>query len=267
MALWVADGKRGVIRLGAGETKTLGPPGEALCVLNGRLFCAGCARCVCRGIRDGKALLDFPLPGGVCALCPLGGMVCALSSEADSLSAFSPETGQLLFTAPAGVYPRDLCLSPCGRYAAVAGGAAGEVLIFDGGLHCVRRHRLPGAPCAVCFLPRALAALCAVGDGELSARLMLISPRGVVEEVFACPQVPCSLCALSGGRYLVGCHGAVYHFRGDGQLTGRTPCAYPCRMRPLRQGGMICDACSGSVLSADGQPMYQGEEPWDAVVI
>ena len=76
-----------------------------------------------RKIKDhggiGEALFDFPVPPGVCALRLFRGMICALSTEADSVSAYDPDTGQMLYAAPAGTYPRDLCAG--GRWLAAAG--------------------------------------------------------------------------------------------------------------------------------------------------
>lgn len=265
MKTWVADAQRGLKLLEGNVCRHLGPPGCALCAGNGRIYCAGEARCGCFDRRTGNALFDFPLPGGVCALGAAGDKICALSSDADSISAFRAQNGELLFSAPAGVYPRDFSVSPCGRYLAVAGGAAGEILLYDDMLQCRLRCRIAGIACGVAFLPRALAALCAVGEGELSARLMLISPRGVAEEAFFCPLPPCALCALPGGQCLIGCHGAVYCLRPDGKIVPRLSCAYPARIRPGRGSALICDSWQGEILLPDGSCLYRGGEPADAL--
>lgn len=266
MKIWVADGTRGLMRQSGGEWRRVGPPGNTVCPWGRQIYCSGQTRCVCLDQESGAERFDFPVPTGVCALAPLGRMICALSADADSLSAFCPHTGELLFSSPAGSYPRDLCVSPCGRYVAVAGGAAGEILLFDETLSCIQRRRVPGVACAVCFLPRALAALCAVGDGELSSRLLLISPRGVAEEAFACPDAPCALCALPGGQCLMGCHGTIFCFRADGKLFYRRPCAYPARIRPWQSSALICDAWQGVVKRLGGPVVYEGVEPLDVVV-
>ena len=102
MQLWVADGERGLMRAEDGALHRLGPPCGALCVGWGRIFCAEQHRCVCRGQETGEALFDLPLPTGVCALTVWESQVCALSADADSVTAFSPDTGEILFCAPAG---------------------------------------------------------------------------------------------------------------------------------------------------------------------
>lgn len=267
MKIWVADGEEGLMGWDGSGWRRMGEGGYALCAGMGKIFCAGASRCLCLGGMGGEALFDFPVPGGVCAMGMVGERICALSSDADSLSAFCARTGVLLFSAPAGDYPRDLCVSPCGKYLAVAGGAAGEILLFDESLSCIQKRRVPGAACAVCFLPRHIAALCAVGDQELSARLMLISKRGVVEEVFSCPHAPCALCPLPGGKVLVGCHGEVAAICEDGHVLRRVSCAYPARLRPFRGEAMILDGWQGRVITLGGRMLYQGREPWDAIIL
>lgn len=260
--LWVADAARGLMRIRDGECRKMAPPCGALCALDQKIFCAGPRWGLCLSRETGATLYDFPVPTGVCALAGLGGALCALSSDADCVQAYGPG-GELLFSAPAGDYPRDLCASPCGRYLAVAAGAAGEILLFDHRLSCLQRRRVAGAACAVCFLPRALAALCAVGDGELSSRLLYISPRGVSQEVLAYPGAPCSLCALPGGQCLAGCQERAFCLRPDGALSCAYPCAYPARIRATRMGPLLCDAWRGEVRRMEGGCCYRGEEPCD----
>ena len=264
--IWVADAARGLIRRERGESLIVGPPGNALCSAGDKIFCAGPGRCFCCAKEGGGALFDFPVPSGVCALTAAGGAVFALSADADSVTAFSAPSGELLFSAPAGVYPRAMCLSPCGKYLAVAGGAAGEALIFDRSLTCLKRYRTAGAVCAVCFLTRALAVLCAVGDRELSSHLLFISPRGVTEEIFSCDSAPCALCALPDGRCVLGCHGEIIALRPDGKLSFRFPCPFPARLYPSRMGVLVCDPWQGKVFLLRGGTLYAGNAPEDAIL-
>lgn len=259
----VADGERGILWEEKGKWERKGPPCHALCAGCGRVYCAGEKRCICLEAESGEALFDFPLPGGVCALEMLGEKVCALSSDADCLNAFCAHTGTLLFSAPAGVYPRDLCISPCGKFLAAAGGAAGEILLFDDTLSCIQKRRVPGAACAVCFLPRGMAALCAVGEEELSSQLITFSPRGAAKEIYSFPDAPCALCMLSNGALLAGCHGEVALLRTDGRILYRRPCAYPARIRPNGRNALICDGWEGCVTDLQGRIFCQGSDPKD----
>lgn len=265
MRIWVADGVEGLMLKTGGECRRIGPPGGALCAVGDRVYCAGEKRCVCVGKNTCQTLFDFALPPGVCALAAAGGSLCALSADADSVTAFSPDTGEILFCAPAGSYPRSLRSDPRGRCLAAACGAAGEILVLDGELRCLARCRVPGVAVDVCFLPRGLAALCAVEDGELSASLLRISVRGVVETLCVWPGVPSALCPLPDGGCLAGSYGEILRLRPDGRLAGRLPCPCPIRIKGTPGGPLICDPWQGRVLRPDGQTAYRGPDPEDAL--
>ena len=266
MQLWAADGERGLMRAEDGFISRLGPPCGALCAGGGRIFCAEQHRCVCREQETGDALFDLPLPTGVCAMAVWDGTVCALSSDADSVTAFSALTGELKCCAPAGMYPRDLCVSRQGRFLAVAGGASGSVLLLDRDLRPLREYRLPGAVCGVCCLRRSLLALCAVERGEIETRLMRVSLRGAAEEVFASPLVPSCLCALPGNGCAVGCMGQVMVLSPRYKLLHVLPFPCPVRIRPTRLGPLICDPCRGEAALAGGPVLYRGQSPQDAAL-
>lgn len=265
MRLWVADGERGLMRTEGGICRRVGPGGGALCAGWGRVYCAGEKRCVCYDRETGDALFDTAIPGGVCALALLGDWVCALSSDADSVTAFSALNGDVLFSAPAGMYPRGLCVSRQGRYLAVAGGAAGCVLLLDGGLNRLREYRLPGTVCGVCFLHRGLAALCAVERGEITARLMRVSFRGVTEEMASIPLVPSCLCGLPGGGCAAGCMGETRFFLPNKKTALRQCCPCPLCIQSSKWGPLICDGCLGTVSLPDGRVLYRGKTPQGAV--
>ena len=232
MGLWTADGEQGLMLAEKDSCRRLGPPCGALCSGWGRIFCAEQHRCVCREQETGDTLFDLPLPTGVCAMTVWGGQVCALSSDADSVTAFSALTGELLCCAPAGVYPRDLCVSRQGRFLAVAGGASGTVLLLDRNLRPLREYRLPGAVCGVCCLRRSLLALCAVERVEIETRLMRVSLRGTAEEVFSSPLVPACLCSLPGSGCAVGCMGRALFLSSSYKSWDRCPAPAPCASGP-----------------------------------
>ena len=267
MRLWAADGEQGLMRAEAGSLCRLGPPCGALCFGWGRIFCAEQHRCVCRGQETGDVLFDLPLPTGVCAMTVWENQVCALSADADSVTAFSALTGELLCCAPAGMYPRDLCVSRQGRFLAVAGGASGSVLLLDRQLRPLREYRLPGTVCGVCCLRRSLLALCAVERTEIETRLLHVSLRGAAEEVFSSPLMPSCLCSLPGNGCAVGCMGQVMLLSSHYKPVRVLSCPCPVRVRPTRRGLLICDPCRGEAALADGQTLYRGPSPQDAVLV
>ena len=267
MQLWVADSERGLMRKSGDTTLRVDAPGEALCACWGMVCCAGGGRCGGYDPATGEKRWDAALPTGVCALAGIRDRVCAVSQDADSVTALSAFSGETLFSAPAGVYPRDICPNPQGTHLAVAGGAAGEILVLDDNLRCVKKYQVPGTVCGVCFLPQCLMALCAVEDGDLSARLLRLSFRGVWEEVWARPLTPSCLCALPGNACAVGCYGMVACLKGGKAIApGRSvPC--PVRLRPGKWGLMLCDPWEGRVSLFTGSTLYQGKAPQDAVVM
>ena len=267
MQLWAADGERGLMRADSAGLCRIGPPCGALCAGWGRVYCAEQHRCVCRDREGGGAVFDLPLPTGVCAMTVWDGQVCALSSDADSVTAFSARTGELKCCAPAGVYPRDLCVSRQGRFLAVAGGASGSVLLLNPDLSLLREYRLPGTVCGVCCLRRCLLALCAVERGNIETRLLRVSPRGTAEEVFSSPLVPSCLCPLPGNGCAVGCMGRVLFLSAGYKTVGALSCPCPVRLRPTRRGVLICDPCQGTAALAGGPVLYQGSAPQDAVAV
>ena len=265
MRLWVADVEKGLMLLSGGAWRRAGPPCRALCPLGQGVCWAGEKE---GGVSDGdgRTLLRFPVPPGVCALTAAGDRLYLLSADADSVTALDAATGRPLFAAPAGAYPRSLAVSPDGRLLAAAGGAAGEVLIFDGALRRQRAYRVPGIAVGVCFHPRGLTALCEVEDGALCALALRINSSGVSREVFSCPDAPCCLCPLGDGC-AVGCRGRVMFLSGRDQIRRQMACACPRRIRALGRAALIADPWQGRVLLSGGACLYTGGSPEDALIL
>lgn len=267
MRLWVADGEKGLMLLDENGCRAMGAEGRLLCRGQGRIFCAGDRACFCCD-EAGAPLMQFPTPSGVCGMEAGQGMVYLLSSDCDSLSAWSARTGEMVFSAPSGVYPRGLAMHPDGRHLAVAGGAAGEVWVFNERLETLRVYRVPGVAVGVCFLQKGLAVLCAVdGKGdELSGLLLRISPMGVISEWFSCPEAPCCLCRAGNGC-AAACHQKVYFLSEEGRIRRTLFCAYPERVRCCGGLTLIADPWQGKVLLENGACVYAGGAPGDALLL
>ena len=166
MALWIADEGAGLIRSGADGERRLCAQPLSLCACGNTLVCAQAQQAAVYAADTGAALGRYPLPPGARRMCALPGALYCLSSDADSISLLCPRTGRLLLCAQAGCYPRDLALSPCRRMLAVAGGAAGAVLVYRAReLTLIRSLPLPGVVSAAAFAGAELIALCAVDEG------------------------------------------------------------------------------------------------------
>lgn len=264
MALWIADGKIG-LRKGQGQPLT--PPCYALCCIQHQLYAAGEETGFCLCPESSRLLFDFPLPRGVCAMASFGPYLCALSRETDSLCVLSPVNGSLCFSVPAGIYPRDFSISPCGKYLAIAGSAAGEVIILNRDMQPIRKERVAGAAVGTCFMGGGLAVLCAAGEESPSSRLLFITPRGVTEEMGIFPQMPLCLCPLHSGGFIMGCHGCVLLFNALGRQTGRLSTPLPLRIRQARRGVLIADPYTGTILDGRKQSHYQGPDPRDMCLL
>ena len=265
MAVWAADGRAGLTRWTDGVSRRVGGPGRALCCCGGRICCAGARECAVYG--PGGRLLDtFAVPGGVSRLCCLGGMLCALSGDADSVTGFSLRGGAILFSAPAGRWPRGMAASPDGKHLAVAGGMAAEVTVLDGALRLLARFIMPGPAADVCFTPGGLAVLCAGNEEGSSCRLLFLSPHGRLEEAAAFPYAPACLCGLKNGHCLVGCEGQVIGVRAGGGLFFRQACGYPGVIRPSKCGLLVCDCLRGEARLPGGRVLCRGDDLRDVLI-
>lgn len=206
-------------------------------------------------------------------MCALPGALYCLSSDADSISLLCPRTGRLLLCAQAGCYPRDLALSPCRRMLAVAGGAAGAVLVYRAReLTLIRSLPLPGVVSAAAFAGAELIALCAVDEGRLQSRLFRISIHGVVSALGCWEGLPGALLIHPDGMIVCGVLGKLLLLRPDGRVARCLPCGLPACLRPC-PGGLLCadalDGCVTRVTAAltDAQCVYRGDSPLDAMVL
>lgn len=268
MGLWVADGERGLMLINGEECRRVGPPGETLCRAQGRIWCAGAGRCRCYAEGTGEYLCGTALPTGICAMAALGSQIFALSSDADSITSFCAETGEIRCCAPAGMYPRDVCPHPGGKYLLAAGGASGEMILLDAFLNCLKVFRLPGTVCGACFLNRGMAALCAVERGEtLASRLYAVSFRGVAEEIFSLPSMPCCLCGLPDGGCIMGCCGEIIRFRANKKTAFRQPFSCPLRLCAAKGHILLCDAGEGVFFLPSGRRVYAGANVLDSLLI
>lgn len=273
MALWIADEGAGLIRSSADGERRLCAQPLSLCACGNTLVCAQAQQAAVYAADTGAALGRYPLPPGARRMCALPGALYCLSSDADSISLLCPRTGRLLLCAQAGCYPRDLALSPCRRMLAVAGGAAGAVLVYRAReLTLIRSLPLPGVVSAAAFAGAELLALCAVDEGRLQSRLFRISIHGVVSALGCWEGLPGALLIHPDGMIVCGVLGKLLLLRPDGRVARCLPCGLPACLRPC-PGGLLCadalDGCVTRVTAAltDAQCVYRGDSPLDAMVL
>lgn len=272
MGLWIADEKNGLLYLSGGGERTLCRAPLCLCASGNTVVCAQRNTARVYAIDTAQEVTAYPLPPEVRRMCALPGALYCLSAEADSISLLCPLTGRLRLCAQAGCYPRDLCLSPCRRLLAAAGGASGTLFLYHSqDLSLARRVMLPGVVYAACFSGAGLAALCAVEENEVSSRLYRISARGVISEALCLPGLPGALLPLPDGGLLVGVLGTLLRLRADGRVAQRFSVALPGRLRGGADGALCADSLSGQVLrlsfsGARPEVVYDGDTPADMLL-
>lgn len=217
---------------------------------------------------SGDGAFAFSPPPGVSRAFFHGDSLYALSSDGDGVYRLSAGTGEPLVFSPAGCFPRDFALSPCGRYIAVAGGAGGETAVLEADslrLVCVRR--LPGAAMGARFFKGCLYVLCR-GEGDEAALYALKKGNAVLRRAFS--DAPCAL-GVCAGCLAAGFPGKLMLLNADGRALRAFECALPLRITDAPGGALVVDALEERVfrLSPRGAAGVWAApvEPLDAAVV
>lgn len=169
--------------------------------------CAQERECFCIK-RPGYELVSrmpcVPGPAEMC-LSHCGRYVYQLSSEADCVHTRLIATGELLYAAPAGVFPRMMQQDLSGRYLLVAGGAAPEAYILTAPeLVCERIIHTRHACFAAGFWQDGLVLVCAAEGDDIrtviyTLRKKTVRPRKLIE--LSGP--PGAMCVCPDGRHML----------------------------------------------------------------
>lgn len=208
MSLIIADARLGVWK----ATDEGGPLTGVDCALEGpRLTCAGsacvcvggnreCLSLTCHGLRE---ISRMPAAPGLAALClsPCGRYVYQLSSEADSVHTRLTATGDLIFAAPVGVFPRAMCLDASGRLLLAAGGAVDEAYLLTAPELVRERTIHTQSPCfAAGFWRGGLLLVCAVEGEDIHTAVYTLAPGTPrPRKLIDLPGQPGGLCVCPDG--------------------------------------------------------------------
>ena len=208
MSLIIADTRLGVWK----ATDEGGPLTGVDCVLEGpRLTCAGSAcvcvggnrECLCLTCHGLREISRMPAAPGLAALClsPCGRYVYQLSSEADSVHTRLTATGDLIFAAPVGVFPRAMCLDASGRLLLAAGGAVDEAYLLTAPELVRERTIHTQSPCfAAGFWRGGLLLVCAVEGEDIHTAVYTLAPGTPrPRKLIDLPGQPGGLCVCPDG--------------------------------------------------------------------
>lgn len=208
MSLIIADARLGVWK----ATGECGPLTGVDCALEGpRLTCAGSAcvcvggnrECLCLTCHGLREISRMPAAPGLAALClsPCGRYVYQLSSEADSVHTRLTATGDLIFAAPVGVFPRAMCLDASGRLLLAAGGAVDEAYLLTAPELVRERTIHTQSPCfAAGFWRGGLLLVCAVEGEDIHTAVYTLAPGTPrPRKLIDLPGQPGGLCVCPDG--------------------------------------------------------------------
>lgn len=208
MSLIIADARLGVWK----ATDEGGPLTGVDCALEGpRLTCAGSAcvcvggnrECLCLTCHGLREISRMPAAPGLAALClsPCGRYVYQLSSEADSVHTRLTATGDLIFAAPVGVFPRAMCLDASGRLLLAAGGAVDEAYLLTAPELVRERTIHTQSPCFDAgFWRGGLLLVCAVEGEDIHTAVYTLAPGTPrPRKLIDLPGQPGGLCVCPDG--------------------------------------------------------------------
>ena len=208
MSLIIADARLGVWK----ATDEGGPLTGVDCALEGpRLACAGSAcvcvggnrECLCLTCHGLREISRMPAAPGLAALClsPCERYVYQLSSEADSVHTRLTATGDLIFAAPVGVFPRAMCLDASGRLLLAAGGAVDEAYLLTAPELVRERTIHTQSPCfAAGFWRGGLLLVCAVEGEDIHTAVYTLAPGTPrPRKLIDLPGQPGGLCVCPDG--------------------------------------------------------------------
>lgn len=208
MSLIIADARLGVWK----ATDEGGPLTGVDCALEGpRLTCTGSAcvcvggnrECLCLTCHGLREISRMPAAPGLAALClsPCGRYVYQLSSEADSVHTRLTATGDLIFAAPVGVFPRAMCLDASGRLLLAAGGAVDEAYLLTAPELVRERTIHTQSPCfAAGFWRGGLLLVCAVEGEDIHTAVYTLAPGTPrPRKLIDLPGQPGGLCVCPDG--------------------------------------------------------------------
>ncbi len=154
------------------------------CIMRERLIicCRKSCDCMLMSARTGEPLISMPAMPELSGICvsPCGRYIYQLGSESDSVHARHSGTGELMYAAPVGVFPRTIKPTADGHALLVSGGSMNEAYILRAPE--LTRERVVytrGACFSADVWQGGLALMCAVEGNDIQTAVYTLPPRGV----------------------------------------------------------------------------------------
>lgn len=166
--------------------------------------CKKTLECICLQRHSWNPVSCMPAVPGISSMAfsPCGRYLYQLGTEADSIHTRLIATGELLFAAPVGVFPRSMRMIQQGRHLLIAGGAAGEAYILNAPELLNERTIYTKHACFAADLwAGGIVLVCAAEGDDIHTVIYTLSARGVKPaKLTELPGQPGGLCVCPDGK-------------------------------------------------------------------
>ena len=226
--------------------------------------CMKSRECLLMERRDGREISRMACVPGISEVCfsGCGRYLYQLSSEADCIHTCCAATGELMYAAPAGVFPRCMRAEKGGRLLLCAGGAVNEAIVFNAPELTQARTIHTRHPCfAADFWRDGLVLVCAAEGEDIRTTIdtlprRAMRPRRLTElpgmpgGLCVCPDRVCALVSTRAGLSKLDLR--------TGELLWNCPEWALCmRVECCGQNALISDTVDGSVW------LFNHHRPWE----
>ncbi len=217
--------------------------------------------CLCM-TRQGETVCRMPCAPGLSdmAFSPCGRYIYQLSGDADAIHTRLTATGELLFAAPAGVFPRTMAVR--GDSILVSGGAVNEAYVFSAPeLECMRAIHLRHPCFAADEWRDGLVLVCAAEGEAIHTAVYTLKPRGVRPRLLLeLPGLPGAMCICPDGLHML-------LSTGDGLMKIHLPTGEVQWNRPEWALSMRLACCGERILVSDTMAgsvaLLHTQRPWE----
>lgn len=214
MSVLLAQPRKGVLEISEGDLLPRALPvnfpwpcAPAACHGLTAVCCAQSRECVLLKRTGWELVSRMPAAAGIAAVClsPCGRYVYQLGADVDCVHTLCAATGELMYAAPVGVFPRSMRLSADGKTILAAGGAAAEALVLDAPELVCRRVIHTRHPCFDAdFWQEGFVLVCAAEGDDIHTVVYVLPFRALrPRKLLELPGQPGGACVCPDGKHLL----------------------------------------------------------------